>query len=97
MDLIDYIERLRNKPEMTRRRILVGATFSITAAIFFFWLSVRLYDAGSSTASVAKIEETGPIKEVISSVGSFIDLAGKKIESVKQMILATTTATTTLP
>lgn len=95
MSFLDYIEKLRNKPEITRRRILVGSTFTITAIIFFLWLSVRLYDVGDFTTSVASVEKSGPISEVAKSVGDFISSAGEKINTLKNMILATTTATTT--
>jgi hypothetical protein len=100
MSIIDFIEKLRDKPEMARRRILVGATFAITAIIFFFWLSVKLYDAGGSSApiSAAAVENRGPISDTINAVENFIGSASRSIDSLKKMVsdsIASTTASTT--
>jgi len=38
--MFNYIEKLRNKPEHIRRRILLGSTISITAIVALIWFSV---------------------------------------------------------
>ena len=39
MPFLDYIEKLQNKSEATRRKILLFSSISITLLIFLFWLS----------------------------------------------------------
>ena len=91
MGLIDIIEKVRDKPEMTRRRILVGTTFTITAIIFFFWLSIKLYNAGGPTPEDLGVKETGPISQVSSVIGDFMQSMGEKINSIKQTFSSSTT------
>jgi len=90
MGLIDLIEKLREKPEMTRRRILVGTTFTITAIIFFFWLSVRLYNVGGPTPADLGVKEVGPIAQAGTVIGDLFDSIGEKVNTVKKMFSTTT-------
>ncbi len=91
MGLIDLIEKAREKPEMTRRRILVGVTFAITAVIFFFWLSVKLYNVDGGTPADLGVKETGPIEQVGSVIGDFMQTVGEKVDSIKQVFSSSTT------
>ena len=89
MLIADFIEKVRNRPEIERRRILVGTTFSITALVFFFWLSVMLYGAGGgpTTASVSDLnKDKGPISEIADIIGNFVGTAGQKISNFKNSI-----------
>lgn len=92
MGLIDLIEKVREKPEMARRRILVGTTFTITAIIFFLWLSVRLYNSGNPTPEDLGVKETGPISQVSSVIGDFMQTVGEKVDSIKHAFSASTTS-----
>lgn len=91
MGFIDLIERLRDKPEMTRRRILVGTTFTITALIFFFWLSVKLYNTSEPTPADLGVKESGPITETANAIGDFIQGTADRIKAIKNSFNASST------
>lgn len=91
----DFLEKLREKPEMARRRILVGATFSITAVIFFIWLSVRLYSpADENVANVVKSRDNGPLAEISQTLGKFGESISEGVAAIKTVISSTTASAT---
>src|SRR3989344_5111554 len=91
MGLIDLIEKVREKAEMTRRRILVGSTFTLTALIFFFWLSVKLYTAEGPTPADLGVKEAGPISQAVGTISDIMQSVGQKVDSVKKMLSGSTT------
>src|SRR3989344_4443804 len=92
MGLIDLIENIKEKPEMTRRRILVGTTFTITALIFFFWLSVKLYNVSGPTPADLGVKEEGPIAQTASVIGDFIQSTGERFNTLKNMLIGLSTS-----
>ncbi len=92
MRIKDYVDSLNNLPEISRRRILVGSTFSITAFIFIVWLSVRFYGMGGVLAtSSKKTANITPIKEVVGAFEQFTKSAGEGFNSIKDSLNSATT------
>lgn len=88
----EYVNRLNDLPEISRRRILVGSTFSITAFIFIVWLSVRFYGMGEILAtSTQKTTSVTPIKEVVGAFEQFTKSAGESFNSIKSALNSTST------
>ncbi|MBI2474520.1 MAG: hypothetical protein HYV68_02350 [Candidatus Taylorbacteria bacterium] len=85
MSLIDKIEELRKLPEVSRRRILVASTFSITAVIFFLWVSIRFYDTGSPSPAAAE-KDVGPIVQAGEAIGDFWETMRTDFASVGEAI-----------
>lgn len=94
----NFFVRLRQLPENSRRRILIGSTFSITAFIFIIWASVRFYNINEPITEkvVSKSYAETPIKEVTGAIGQFADSLGEGFRRVKG-IFSDTEATTSLP
>src|SRR6185436_2054646 len=44
-----FLQHVRKKPESTRRKILFGATLSVTFVIIVFWIFTLKYDANKET------------------------------------------------
>jgi hypothetical protein len=93
----DFFNRVRNLPEISKRRILIGSTFSITALIFIVWISVRFYGMNeplNSNKKASSYAET-PVKEVTSAIGQFADSLGEGVKKVKEAFSAGTVSTST--
>jgi predicted PurR-regulated permease PerM len=56
---MDFLDRLRARPESYRRRVAVLTAFAITAVIFLVWVSTLLLGLDSSTQVVQQPQE-GP-------------------------------------
>lgn len=95
MSIFDFLERLRKKPEMARRRILVGTTFGITVFIFLVWSTTTFYGLESVGTGGTVASSNGPVDEVGEAFGSFFEQAKADIASVQAVLSATTSATTT--
>lgn len=93
MSIFDWIEKVRKKPEVERRRILVGSTFLITGLIFVVWLSVRLYGFEDVNKTVVAKKESGPISELFDTFGKFSDNFKEGVASIKNVLSSSTTTT----
>lgn len=94
----DYIENLQNLPEISRRRILVGSTFSITAFIFIVWLSVRLYNLNAVDLNGKGTDEfsQSPFKDVSGAFEQFSKVASSGFSDLKRIIFDNSTSTSDL-
>jgi hypothetical protein len=96
MGLINWVERLRQKPEMARRRILVATSFSFTAVVFVLWVSIRFYDISAIAVSPSPVQKTdGPITQAGEAIGSFWENMRQDMASVGTL-LASSTATSSM-
>lgn len=57
--LFDYLERLRSRPESTRRRVLLAAASALTLVIFLLWL-LNLKYVGSLSQTAAPVPAAAP-------------------------------------
>lgn len=72
MDIRDYLEELRRKPEHIRRRIALGTSFGITSLVFIGWLTA-LTSSGTLAATPLPREENAPqLTEAVQQTGSSI-------------------------
>jgi hypothetical protein len=96
MGVLNFLDKLRRKPEMARRRILVGTTFGITGFIFLVWVTTTFYGLETISDSEKIAGEKGPIVEAGEVLSSFFDKAKADMASV-QAVLATTSLATNTP
>lgn len=82
MTLQAYIQHLRTKPEVVRRRIAFWSSFGVTALIFAFWLA-------SFTATVASPRDTSAVAKINTPGQSLIAGVGGFFVDIKDMIFGT--------
>lgn len=103
MDIRDYIEELRSKPEHVRERIALGSSIGITALVFVGWLTA-LTTSGAlvSQPTIADAHEAEQMSAAVeatkSSFSGLLGAAGaaqsaSKNEGELQIVDATTTTT----
>ena len=107
--VIDYVERLRTKPEHVRRRIALGTTAGVTGVVAVGWFlalvfsgSLSLAPASASTATLATAPGTTQIAAAASQTQSgfqqllgAVGLANSASSTPSLTIVDTTTATPT--
>ncbi|OHA15369.1 MAG: hypothetical protein A3H57_01710 [Candidatus Taylorbacteria bacterium RIFCSPLOWO2_02_FULL_43_11] len=93
MSFLDWLDKLRELPEVNRRRIVVGTTFALTFTIFIFWLSVRFYDLGSKAVIGVEQKESGPIIQAGQAIGDFIESVKTNTASINSMLSAEASTT----
>jgi hypothetical protein len=82
--VIDYVERLRAKPEHIRRRIAVGTTVGVTGVVAAGWLtalvlsgSLALAPVGASSSTLASAPGTTQVVNAATQTqSSFTQLLG---------------------
>ena len=72
---------------------MVGTTFTITAIIFFFWLSVKLYTVSGPTPADLGVKEEGPINQTAGFIVDFIQSTKDRFNDLKSAITASSTYT----
>ncbi len=107
MDIRDYIEELRRKPEHIRQRIAIGSSIGITGLVFVGWLTAlttsgtlasqpTIADAHEAEQMSAAVEATkSNFSELLGAVGSI--QAPSQNEGGLQIVDATTTTTFDTP
>lgn len=81
--MFEFLNRLRQKPESVRRRILLTTTSMLTAAIFFLWLAIF------SRTVLHKAETPAPEKETaIQTTKAPKGIFGEKLDTLKDMLLS---------
>ncbi len=103
MDIRDYIEELRSKPEHVRERIALGSSIGITALVFVGWLTAlttsgalvsqpTIADAHEAEQMSAAVEATkSSFSGLLGAVGSIQPPAQN--DGGLQIVDATTTTT----
>lgn len=74
MNIISYIENLKEQPEHARRKVAFWWAFGITGAIFLFWLASFDF-AGKSvrTSAAAVAEQVGaPGASIVAGTGALV-------------------------
>lgn len=70
--MLDYLEKLRKKPEAERRKVVFRISFGITLVVAFFWVGSLFFKEGT----VQKTEETNhsipSLKETFSNFFSSV-------------------------
>jgi hypothetical protein len=71
-----FIQKLRQKPKATRRRIAFGTSLSVTGVIFAIWLTVMIQGPAVPAA--------GQQTQTASPLGAFQDNAGSAFSELQQ-------------
>ena len=107
--IIDYVERLRTKPEHIRRRIAVGTAVGVTGVVTAVWLFVvvisgtlSLAPVGASTATLATAPGTTQIANAATQTQSgfqqllgAVGLANPANSAPATLMIVNTSPTTT--
>jgi len=75
--MLDFLERLRAKPEKTRKHIAAAATGTIILIIFAFWLTATIWKIENPPAAA-----TSTIAALSSSVSNMIQSAQNNAPAV---------------
>jgi hypothetical protein len=76
MDIRDYIEHLKSKPEHVRRRIAFGTSAGITGVVAVAWL-VALSTSGTLALTSPEVQNTAELKTAVQETSSsFAELMG---------------------
>jgi hypothetical protein len=84
----DHIKNLQKLPELSRRRILVGTSISITAFIFIVWLSVKLYGLSVVDLDGKKNRDftKSPFEEIVGAIDQLTKTASSGFGDVKKIL-----------
>ena len=78
--MVEYIGRLRNKPEHVRRRIALGASYALTGLVAAGWLvasvSTGMFDLSSKGSTVAAPEFPDLASSYEEATSGFSNLMG---------------------
>jgi hypothetical protein len=69
----NFIQKLQNKPERARKRILLLTTSCLTLIILAFWLISFHNSTGINQAAVSSSSTASPIESLKSSISSVIN------------------------
>lgn len=96
LNMFEYLEKLRQKPESSRKKIAFFTSFSVVAVIFAVWLTVIYPDFKKETDQ--KIAESKTDESTENFARTFTEGVGRigsEIGKVKSLISVFSSATTT--
>ncbi|KND49957.1 MAG: hypothetical protein AB198_01390 [Parcubacteria bacterium C7867-003] len=85
--MFEYLEKLRQKPDSTKKKIAFLGSFIFTGIIFAFWL-LAVYPSFKEDAEIqkkAKSLETSPISSLGSILGDNFSKIKEQISSLKDL------------
>lgn len=68
--MLDFLERLRAKPEKTRKKIALTITASIMLVIFIFWIVALVWKIEHMP-----VDSSNPSESLSSDISNFFDKA----------------------
>lgn len=84
--MFDFIEKLRQKPEKTKRRIVFLTSFSIVGIIFVIWLSVVFSDfRKEDNLSNDPARGSSPLTSLSNFFSNSVSSIGEEIYQVKEL------------
>jgi len=93
--MFDFIEKLRQKPDRTKKQIAFLVSLLLAGIIFVIWLSVIYPDFKQKQAKESAISklEPSPLSNFTDTFSSGISAIGEQFNKIKESIssLATTT------
>ena len=93
--MFDLIEKLREKPESSKKKIAFLTSFTLAGLIFVVWLSVIYPDFSFSEKQrqTANANDTGMFSSFITNMKDGISGIKSQIDSVKETISSIATST----
>jgi hypothetical protein len=94
--MFDLIERLRQKPEKTKKRIAFSVAFSFSLTILIVWFTVLYPDFNNDkSGEVANVSSSGPVENIGDIFRAGFAKVGEAISEVKSTMsdIASTTST----
>lgn len=83
---MEFIRRLRSKPEAHRRKVLIISSVGLTLIIFLIWLSVttsKLASLGEGDVPLERDEIDSPLASFRETFGGFFDDFKAGLESLR--------------
>ena len=74
--MLDFLERLRRKPEATRKKIAIAVTAVIVVIIFIFWLTATIWKIENMPSSITASSS------ISSDISNFVNKAQSAAPSV---------------
>ncbi len=93
--MFDLIEKLRQKPESSKKKIAFLTSFSLAGLIFVIWLSVIYPDFSfkEKQKQVANSNNTGMFSSFMSNISEGIGGIKEQLNSVKDLVSSISTST----
>ena len=88
--MFDTIEKLRQKPDSTKKKIAFLISFSVVGIIFVIWLSVIYPDFRKKEikeSNIAKLEPS-PISAFTGTLSSGVSVIGEQFNKIKDIMFS---------
>ena len=96
--MFDFIEKLRQKPDRTKKQIAFLVSLLLAGIIFVIWLSVIYPDFSQTQAKETAVskQEPSPLSNFSDTFSSGISAIGDQFNKIKESLssFSTTTSTT---
>lgn len=84
--MYEYIEKVRNKHERTKKRIAFVIALSFSLVILFIWITVTLPDIGNENKIDAVSTTKSPVTNFIDVISKSASELQKNVSEVKQVV-----------